>query len=148
MKKHILFSSLILLFDANFSFAQDIAKSDIPASIAESFKKEFPNTTDLEWEMDGDLYNAEFDGENSVDHDVWYNQKGEIVKYKKEITKDGLPEQVLSKLNSEFQDFKIEDIKKIVEHNITTYEIELDSPTEELEVIVNPEGEVLNKKTD
>jgi len=148
MKKRFLIIPLILLFFANFSFAQDIAESDIPASITNNFKQEFPNASDLEWEMDGELYNAEFDDENSADHDVWYNQNGEIVKHKQEITKEELPEKVLSKINMEYQDFKIDDIKKIVENNITTYEIELDSSTDELEVVVNPEGEVLSKKED
>lgn len=148
MKKRFLITSLVLLFVASFSFAQDIATSDIPVSIANKFKQDFPNATDVEWEMDDELYNVEFDDENKVDHDVWYNQNGEMVKHKYEISKEDLPEKVLSIINKEFQDFEIEDIKKIVENNVTTYRIEFDSSSDELEVIFNSEGEVLSKKED
>ena len=65
-----------------------------------------------------------------------------------EIDKEDLPELIRSKINSEFSGYTIDDAKQIVERNVTTYSIELDSSTEELELKFNSEGVIIDKKAD
>jgi hypothetical protein len=52
------------------SFAQDVPSSQVPSVILNSFKEQFSKATDVEWELNGDQYNVEFDI-SSADHEVW-----------------------------------------------------------------------------
>ena len=148
MKKHFLIIILSFFFTANASFGQDIAQSDLPAEILNNFNQNYPKAMDVEWEMDGELYNVEFELTDKKDHDIWYNQAGEIVKHKQEIDQEDLPEQIRSKINSEYSGYTIDDAKQIVENNVTTYSIELDASTEELDLMFNSDGEIVDKKAD
>ena len=148
MKKHILILFLALVSVVHLCFCQDIEKSVLPVNIANDFERSFPNATDIEWEMDGELFNADFDDDKKIDHEIWYNKAGTIVKHKQEISKEELPAQVLSKIESEFKGYEVDDAKKITEADIITFKVELDSPDGEVEIAFNSNGEILNKKAD
>ena len=148
MKKHHLIITLIFCLAAGATYCQDIAPSDLPSNILNDFNQNFPQAMDVEWEMDGELYNVEFELSDKKDHDIWYNQAGEMVKHKQEIDEADLPEQIRSKISSEYSGYTIDDAKQIIENNVTTYSIELDSSAEELELTLNSNGEIIDKKAD
>ena len=150
MKKNIIIVITVLLCSANLSFCQDMEQSQVPSIIVNKFEQEFTLATDIDWEMDGELYNVEFeiDGVKSKDHEIWYDHLGKKVKHKEKIGEGDLPTLVRSKISSDFSSFKIDDAKKIVEGNSTTFKIELDSDKEELEVIFNSQGEIISKVAD
>jgi hypothetical protein len=133
---------------ANPAFSQDLEQSQVPSIIVNNFEKSFPNAKDTEWEMEDGLYTVDFETDAKKDHEVWFNPSGELVKHKQEIAKEDLPDPVLSKINSEFNGYKIDDVKKIVEGTNITYKIELGTLLEELEITMSAEGEILDKKED
>ena len=60
MKSKTIQLAVLLLLGTGTIFAQDIPKSQVPSVIVNNFKKEFPKANDIEWEMQGDLYNVDF----------------------------------------------------------------------------------------
>lgn len=123
----LLFSSIVT--------GQDISQSDVPSVIVNKFKSAYPQVADADWEMDGELYKVEFEMENDIDHDIWYNPSGELVKHKEDITKNDLPLAVISRVNTDFKGYSIEDPKKTTTGGDVIYELELKSQADEWEVI-------------
>lgn len=148
MKKQItLIATALTLFSAA-TFAQDIHHSQVPSVVANNFKKEFPKASDIEWEMDGENYNVEFETGWGTDHEIWYDASGKMIKHVEEIASKDLPAPVSSKIKSDFSELRIDGAKKITEGSDVSYSVELENFTEEWKVIFSSAGEILHQIND
>ncbi|MGK9118343.1 PepSY-like domain-containing protein [Olivibacter jilunii] len=149
MEKSMLIGFFALLINAGVSLGQDIQPSQVPSVVVNSFNKAFPKASDVEWEMQGDLYKVEFEtGLLSVDHDVWYDKGGKLIEHKEEISKKDLPSTVLATIKKDFSKYRIEDVKKITKAQQVVYTLELKSAAEELKVAFDTNGKVLSSALD
>lgn len=149
MKRVFLIGSFALVLFANTATAQDLQQSQVPSLVVNSFQKTFPKAFDVEWELDGENYKVEFEtGLLGTDHDAWYNKTGKLIRHKEEISKSELPQKVLAKINSDFNGYRVEDVKKITEGDKATYTLELKTISEEWKVAFDSEGNVLSKVAD
>ncbi|TCC97038.1 hypothetical protein FBD94_19860 [Pedobacter hiemivivus] len=142
MKQKLLF--LVSMFFSVVAFAQDIPVSNVPAVVKNSFTKAFPNATKVEWEMKGDLFNADFDI-GRRDNEVWLNNKGAIVKHKQEIKGRELPAAVAKSLKQNFKAFWIDDVDKYVIGKEVFYKVELKTLTEEKNIVLDSKGAIVNR---
>lgn len=148
MKKHITIIATALTLISTATFAQDINPSQVPSVVANSFKKEFPKASDIEWELDGNNYTVDFEIGWFTDHEIWYDVAGKMLKHVEEISKGDLPKAITAKIDSDFKDLKIDGIKKITEGNEVNYSVELENFTEEWKVIFTGTGEILHEIKD
>ena len=98
-------------------FAQDVPTSQVPSVIINNFKKEFPKAHDIDWEMQGDLYNVDFEIEWFTDYEAWFN--------------------------AQYKEYRIEDAKKIIENGVETYKVELEKWDEDFDVIYSKNGNLI-----
>jgi uncharacterized membrane protein YkoI len=131
------------------AFAQDIPQSKVPSLIVTNFQQAFSKATDIEWEMDGDLYKVEFEiGLFGLDHDAWYNAEGKLVKHKEEISKTDLPENIQATIKKEFDGYRIDDVEKVTTGNEVVYLMELKKFTDDWKVAIDATGKILSKIAD
>lgn len=142
MKQKLLLAACILF--SSLTYAQDIPVSSVPSAVMNSFKKAFPKAAKVEWEMKGDLYNADFDVERR-DHEVWINSKGAIVKHKQELKSRELPAVVTQSLKQHFKGFWIDDVDKYEVGKQFFYKVELKTLTQEKNIVVDSKGTVINR---
>lgn len=149
MKEALLIGSFALALFANTATAQEIQQNQVPSLVVNSFQKSFPKAFDVEWELDGNNYKVEFEtGLSGLDHDAWYDTTGKLIRHKEEVSKGDLPQKVLMKINSDFNGYRVEDVKKITEGDKKTYTLELKSISEEWKVVFDIEGNILSKIAD
>lgn len=142
MKRKLLLA-VGLLF-SGFTYAQDIPAKDVPLEVRNSFQKAFPNATKVEWELKGDLYNADFDI-GRRDHEVWFTNKGAIVKHKKEIRAKELPVAVSNVIKKNYSGYRIDDVDQFQEGKTVLYKVELKKIGEEKKVVFDSKGSVVNR---
>ncbi|SFA81536.1 PepSY-like domain-containing protein [Algoriphagus aquimarinus] len=148
MKKQFTILATAITLISTGTFAQDINPNQVPSVVANSFKREFPKASDIEWELDGQNYNVDFEIGWGTDHEIWYDAAGYMLKHEEEIPKGELPKSVATTIDSEFKDLRIDEAKKITEGKQVTYEVELENFTEEWKVFFSSTGEVLHKIND
>ena len=124
-------------------FAQDVPTSQVPSVIINNFKKEFPKAHDIDWEMQGDLYNVDFEIEWFTDYEAWFNASGKLVKQTQEISKSDLPKAVINSIKTQYKEYRIEDAKKIIENGVETYKDELEKWDEDFHVIYSKNGNLI-----
>jgi len=147
MKKQFLIIGALGLF--SFTQAQDISQSQVPSLVLNQFSSQFPKATDVEWEMDGNLYNVEFELGWNIDREVWYNPEGKIVKHKEDISRDKLPEAVNNRIKVDFSDYTIDDLEQITDNGRVIYKMELNSLLQQdWDVIIDATGKVISKIED
>lgn len=149
MKRTLLAGTFVVALFAGTVKAQDLYQNQVPSVIVNSFQKTFPKAFDVEWEMDGENYKVEFEtGMLGTDHEAWYEKTGKLIRHKEEISKGELPPKVLAKVNSDFKEYRIDDVEKITEGDQVTYTLELKTISEEWKVAFDKEGNVLGKIAD
>ncbi|MDO6517710.1 PepSY-like domain-containing protein [Zobellia uliginosa] len=147
MKKQILFFAA--LGTLSFSQAQDLPKSQVPSVILNQFNSQFPKATDVEWEMDGTLYNVEFEIGWNRDHDVWYDAEGKMVKQKEEIASKELPQAVHKTIETDFKGYSTDDVERITDEGKIFYKMELNSLLkQDWEVVFDANGNILSQIED
>lgn len=148
MKKQIL-TIATLMATASALQAQDISQSQVPSVIVNEFSSQFSKATDVEWEMDGSLYKVDFEMSWNIDHEIWYNAEGKIIKCKEEIATSELPKAVKNRLKTDFKGYSINDLERIIDNGKEVYKMDLNALTQQdWDVVVDANGNVLSKMTD
>jgi len=147
MKKIILSISVILLL-TGIVFAQDIPQTEVPSLIVNNFKKSYPKSSSLDWSKEGNLYKIEFEIGWFNDYTAWYNEAGERVKFVEEIAKNKLPQNILTKIETEFKGHRVDGVKKITAGKVVTYAVDLNSLKQDWDVVFDSKAEVLSKVAD
>ena len=138
----IIYSVVFLLFNT----CLQTTTIDAPAEIKTAFAQKFPDAKNVKWDrenekeweaefkMNGKAYSANFDN-----HGAWLETEAEIHK------KD-LPENVLSTLKSEYNEYSIEETGFIETPDIKGYEILLEAEEANIELVIDDTGTILKKE--
>ncbi|MDF9801391.1 putative membrane protein YkoI [Catalinimonas alkaloidigena] len=133
--------SLFIFSGALMSCAQDINLNDIPSVVLNTFKTNFPDARDVEWEKHGDDYEVEFD-HNQIDHNAYIDAMGELILYKYDIRPSELPEAVKNTIQVDFKDYQIDDAELVEKGGEKLYDVELDSNLADRQVVLTQDGQV------
>jgi len=122
--------------------------NEVPSNLTDSFQKENPNATDVEWEMEGMNYKVEFDVDR-MEHEIWYSKDGETVRREQELSKKDLPSSITDMIESKYSEYKIDSVEMTEKDGKKTYEVELEKGwTEEKTLILDETGKVINEYND
>lgn len=133
----------LLFLTFTISNAQNILESQVPSITVNNFKKLFPKASDVEWEQKGDLYNVEFEIGWFTDYEAWFSKSGKLIKYTKEINQSDLPIAIINAIETKYKEYRIDDVKKIVENGTETYKVELKKWGEEFDVFYSKNGKFI-----
>lgn len=121
--KHLL---IILMLVPAFSLkAQELSEHEIPVVIVDVVKAHYP-AAEVEWEMENDFYEAEFEIDN-VEIEMLIDQNGSLIQTVTEIDEDAFPETGRTYISTNFPRKKVEDYEKHTDANgVITYSVEID----------------------
>lgn len=146
MKKSLGIALLAAISSAHV-FAQDIAATDVPSIVVNALQTKFSNVSDLEWEVEGELYKADFEI-GTRDHKVWIGKTGIVTKHKADISKNDLPAIVKQHIDKDFKAYKIDDADKIESDGNIFYEVELDGSADDRKLLFTSDGKLLKNQPD
>lgn len=139
MKYGMLIGAIFL--GMNFSIAQTIAIKDVPKEVVEAVKAKYP-TAKIEWEMEGENYEAEFEAEG-IGFDVLITPAGKILEIEEEVESTTLPAGATTYLNKNFPGKKIKDAEKVTDaFGKVTYSVEI----EDYDYIFDAQGNFLSRE--
>lgn len=134
----------IAIFAVATMNAQDLRLDEVPSNLTANFQNTYKTATDVEWEMEGINYKVEFDM-NRMEHEIWYNKDGDVVKTEMEISDTELPSAISTAIKDNYAGYKIDSVEMTEMNNIKTYEVELEKGwTKEMKVVFDEKGKVLS----
>ncbi len=137
--------SFLLVFFVGIFYgtAQDLNPNEVPSVIVNSFKKEFPKASDVEWELKtNDVYEVDFEIGYFTDYEAWFDANGKLLKYSEELSKSDLPKIVKEYVKTNHASFHIDDAEKIVEGNKTHYKVEIEDGAKEQNLFFDENGKI------
>jgi hypothetical protein len=116
----------------------------------QAFTKDFPNAMDVEWKLSGTQYKVEFEtGLFFVDHEVWYDASGRMLRHEEEISASDLPAAVVTAINTEFPGYRVDDVERITMDGAVSYVVELKMKGyQEWKAAFDPQGKLIDKRPD
>ncbi len=122
-----LISSLIigLLSVTLLSCSNSISPQDVPAALTSWLLTTFPDATAVEWEENGDHYEAEF-MVNQKAHEALVNAAGEILMYKYEVAETEFPATVMTSINQKYNGMETDEFSKLFKDGTAYYLVEID----------------------
>lgn len=149
MRKLLLLLLVLAFFLAGPVHGQRATNGAVPSVIQNDLAAAFPKVTDFEWERDGSLFKVEFETEADVDHEIWYDRQGSIVRKVVEIPTEDIPDAVLRTLAADFAGYAIDDAERVTTPDGETFRMELESLLkEDWEVAFTADGRLLSKVED
>ena len=119
-----------------------IKKINLPATVNEMFKKEFPDKK-AKWGMEDGDYEAEFKI-NGSDASAVYNSEGHRKALEIDIKKAELPAAALEYLKKNYPTNKITESAKITDDkNVVTYEAEINKDGKSYDVLLDANGKFI-----
>lgn len=141
--KNLKIAALLLVATATVS-AQDLKMDEVPATLQNTFSKSFSNTNDVEWEKKGDHFKVEFEI-NKMDHDIWYDGDGNVMKSKMEIAESDLPSAIATAVKNEYADYKIDSVEVYEQEGTKSYKIEIEKGWfNERELTIDASGKIVS----
>ena len=129
MKKSILTWALIVMVGVSTSFAHGI--EGVSEKVMNSFKKEFADAKDVQWESTKDFATATFTIHGQVMF-AYYNGEGNQLALTRNIVASQLPITLLSDVKKNYSEYWISDLFEMSSNNETTYYITLETGDQKL----------------
>lgn len=136
---------LLILCISLFSCKDDA--SNIPAAIKADFEKKFSGAMDVEWEIEEDGYEAEFE-KDGVEMSANYDLNNAWTETEATINEKDLPAALKAGIQRSYPEYRIEKAESIRTPLMSGYEIHLENDNEEVEVVVNKRGDIVKVKDD
>ncbi len=139
MKKVIVICTLCL--GLSNAYAQKVKEANVPATVKEGFKRNFPTSQVEKWEKEGANFEAEFDV-NKIETSALFDATGALLETEVEISVKDLPSTASDYLAKNVAGRKIKEAAKITDNKGTvTYEAEVD----ETDYIFESNGNFIKK---
>ncbi|MDR2118640.1 MAG: hypothetical protein LBP25_03805 [Tannerellaceae bacterium] len=126
------------------SHSRDIIPS---TTLQQKLQADFPRARDIEWETDGNVYEAEFEI-RFRDCKAYYDEKANLLMTVQEIYASELPAIVKNAAESKYPQHRFEDMDKIQRGSEVFYEIEMEQGEREIKLLVKNDGAILQERTD
>ena len=115
--------------------------------LQQKFKTDFPGAYDIEWKKAAKLYEVEFEIKR-LDYEAYYDEQGNLVMYKHDISQSDLPEAIKTKLKSLYPNYRFDDIEKMVKGTETSYKVEMEKGDMDVKIIIKSDGTIVSKLED
>ena len=133
----------VLLFAAATVSAQDLKMEDVPSNLMTTFSSAYANAKDIEWEKKGNDFKVEFEV-NRLDHDIWYDAQGGVIKSKIEISASALPSIITSAVKTKYPDYKIDSVEVLELNGVKSYKVEIEKGwINERKLVIDASGKIL-----
>ncbi len=148
MKKLLIGFTVVLL--TSFSVMAQKAPRGVPAVVLNAFQQQFPKARQVEWERRKDgTFEVEFNvGLVGRDQKAFISPDGNVLKHEEELSSSSLPDAVKKQIKTEFDGYRIDEVKKIEEAGKITYAVDLESRYGDLKVLFDTDGKILKERMD
>jgi len=139
-------AAFLLLAGIASSNAQDIDKNQVPSAVKSAFMKAYPKATDVDWEMKGNNYEADFDLAK-VDYKATYTSAGKAISVEKDIPNSQLPALIVKNIKAKYPKGRIDDVDLINTGGKISYKVDIEG-TPDVNVWYTADGKFVKELAD
>lgn len=139
-----IFTGIMLGFTL-ISCSRELPEKNVPSLVQNAFRTQFVEARDIDWQKSNHHYLVEFEsGAAESDHKAMFDTLGTMVLYKFDMAVSHLPSAVVEVIESQYQEYKIDDIERLQREGVTYYQIELEKGMREQHLVFSADGVLQN----
>jgi len=120
---------------------QNISRDKVPSLVLNTLKAKYPLINDVDWEKHGNIYEAEFDLNDSTEISVRIDEAGGLIMQKQDVPNSNLTSEIAAVIKSQYKDYTIDDVEKIEKDGVIYYQVELKGKNKkEVNLVLLPDG--------
>lgn len=140
MKK--IFLSLFSIIFTVALFATDLTDAQVPQAVKNAVTKKFSQAKNIDWEMKGVYYQAEFKIDRR-EHEILLDDKGRIVKMYEDISFDELPAKAKQSIKAQYASHKVSDVERITKDSSVLFKVELEHGDHDVDLYFDKDGNIV-----
>ena len=117
---------------------------NVPDAVKVKFVESYPTIKRVDWDRMDSLYEAEFKI-SGRERKALFREDGTLLSYTEEIEEQYLPKKVIAQLQQDFNRYKIDEVHRVQQNNVTSFVIELDNSGQDIWLRYNEAGELLER---
>lgn len=122
--------------------------NEVPQNIQDVFAENYPNAASVIWEHEGtDFWEADFI-QNTVNHSVTFNLKGDLIESEYRINGDELSLKIIESITLKYPDYLIDEVEHVENDLGVFFEVEIKKGNNELELLYSSDGEFIKAETE
>lgn len=161
MKNLIFLFAIMLMFGCSKPEQQDVpetpaaeetpeqtTQNGVPQAVLKSFQSKFVDAKEVEWEIEGDEFEAGFKLEGQ-EFEAEFDKDGNWLATEKEIALTDIPAPVLESIKAKYPDRELKEAEWVnsAKHG-ECYEVELLKDNKEMDVYFSPDGTFLEEEAE
>lgn len=116
----------------------------VPGQVKTAFVNKFPSAINIEWTREKVIeWEVEFEL-NTIEYSASFDSEGNWIQTEQEIKVDEVPLHVMSTVHAKYPEYTIEEAEVLDKPEGIYYEFEIKNNDQELELIINPDGELIH----
>ncbi|WP_299817717.1 hypothetical protein [uncultured Pontibacter sp.] len=119
---------------------EDLTPKKVPVEVRQTLLNIFPNASNIEWERQGQNYEAEF-YLTAVDHAALLHASGNLLMYKHQVTNQSLPEAVKTTIARKYPNYSVSQAERLVIGTETLYQVEVSKNDQSEWLVLSITGE-------
>ena len=120
-------------------------QEEVPLHIQEKFTDEYPNATNVSWEVDGENFEVDYEDDGGS-YEMLLDQSGMIISISQDIPSEVLPVQALKYLIKNFDDLETKAMQKVSTEAEYYFEVELIADGKEIELTFDDRGNLTSRE--
>ncbi|WP_276498725.1 PepSY-like domain-containing protein [Pontibacter litorisediminis] len=126
--------------------AQDVPAKEVPEAVKSALTQKYANATDLEWEKDGNNYEADFDVDR-IDYAAMIDPSGKILMTKRDVMEKDLPQGIRTAIDQKYKGMRVDDVEQVEKDGKTYYQLELDQKGQDKKIVFAEDGQEVTEPT-
>lgn len=122
----------------------DYSNVTIPSVVLNKFQANFSYASEVDWSQNQNTFEVEFETDGRQ-YAIMFNSRGDVVKHKHEIQLIELPVRTRDILRNTYEDSNFDEIERIKIKNKIFYQLEIEQPVFDKEVVVDQSGETVKE---
>jgi hypothetical protein len=124
-----------------------INNNGIPENVLKTFNQNYPEAKNVEWEMEGNNYEAVYT-ENNLERSIVYNKEGVIILTESQINITDLSDNIKNYINENYPASEIEKAEKEDSNEGIFFEVEVKNDDEKVVLVFDSNGNFLKIEKD
>ncbi len=121
---------------------QDVPQSEVPSVVVNAVSTAHPSATNIDWEKEKEVYEAEFDIDTK-EYTVQVSNTGQVIQTKYDVVATELPQTITSVISGTYNNYKIDDVEMVEKDGRKYYQVELEATLKSKQLVFDEAGKEL-----
>jgi hypothetical protein len=145
MKKYSLYAFTLAVIMAGTACDPIWENTKVPEAVKVQFEDRYPTIKNADWDNENGNFEAEFKV-NGLERTALFSPDGKLLSYTEEIDQRHLPNSILSQVQAQYANYRIDEAHRVQQNGNANYVVELEDNMDEVKLHFDASGKLIEQQ--